>query len=212
MADQFELRFTHLVLNALLYWVLFVAEANEWWQKAQGDVKRTLDFPFKNQQRAKNVIFFLGDGMGQNTVPYIFCWPHWFSNTSMLQSYSMDSSICLNDEQLSAARALKAHDKGKWAGEEALFVDSFIHTGYSKVRQKYTYCKYLMWCSVDCRSHNRQIPSSSILMNRSLRKLYNSGLWAFARRRIMQTSKCQILLELRPRTSAEWRPTMERSA
>lgn len=96
MADQLlllELRFTHLVLNALLYWVLFVAEANEWWQKAQGDVKRTLDFPFKNQQRAKNVIFFLGDGMGQNTVPYIFCWPllflthQCFSHTVWIPQY-----------------------------------------------------------------------------------------------------------------------------
>lgn len=55
----------------LTYWTVFdlnESEAKVWWDEAQEEVKRVLGVQFSNLKRAKNVIFFLGDGMGQTTV------------------------------------------------------------------------------------------------------------------------------------------------
>lgn len=57
-----------MIINEIEYEILNFKEAKWWWDKAQDEVKRAVDLRFSNLKLAKNVIFFLGDGMGQTTV------------------------------------------------------------------------------------------------------------------------------------------------
>lgn len=141
---------------------------------AQTDVQRSLAFlapaaPPGGQTRrppARNVIFFLGDGLGITTVR-----THCDRELTSTVLYNTSSDTILNLNriwmgavtcifarlrhrldcrtcarvQLTAARALRAARRGRLVGEEELALDSFVHIGLAKARTSFA-ARCLLYC------------------------------------------------------------------